>query len=182
MNTESSAASRRRPCRRRHNHLKSRMASDASAAASTIAASTGRVVRNAKYKRRSTPRKIRTSPAIERTERGAGSTSVLILDGRRRDRADGCARQWAHHARDGGRDKAFSVPSFDEAGYASPMNVEDSYEGALRRLQRLEAAGLHAMPVEEIARDTDDRLRDLEELATLACEDNERLKQELASA
>src|SRR6185312_164505 len=55
-------------------------------------------------------------------------------------------------------------------------------EGALRRLQRLEAAGLHAMPVEEIARDTDDRLRDLEELATLACEDNERLKQELASA
>ena len=62
------------------------------------------------------------------------------------------------------------------------MNVEDSYEGALRRLQRLEAAGLHAMPVEEIARDTDDRLRDLEELATLACEDNERLKQELASA
>jgi hypothetical protein len=50
------------------------------------------------------------------------------------------------------------------------MNVEDSYEGAVRRLQRLETASYV------------DRMRELEELATLACEDNERLKGELDAA
>jgi hypothetical protein len=57
------------------------------------------------------------------------------------------------------------------------MNVEDSYEGAVRRLQRLERAGL-APQNDEGAQ----RMRELEELASLACEDNERLKSELETA
>lgn len=56
------------------------------------------------------------------------------------------------------------------------MDLEDSYEGAVRRMQRLEAARL------DIFEDQPDRTRELEELATLACEDNERLKAELAAA
>ena len=56
------------------------------------------------------------------------------------------------------------------------MHVEDSYEGAVRRLRRLGHAGFDAAP-----RD-DDRMRDLEELATLACDDNERLGRELDDA
>ncbi|HZS37175.1 MAG TPA: hypothetical protein VFF06_10120 [Polyangia bacterium] len=65
------------------------------------------------------------------------------------------------------------------------MNVEDSYEGALRRLNRLRHAGLDfappppALPPEN---DESDRMRDLEELATLACDENERLKEELGGA
>jgi hypothetical protein len=57
------------------------------------------------------------------------------------------------------------------------MNVEDSYEGAVRRLQRLERAGIamDAPPPDGSA----ERMRELEELASLACEDNERLKREL---
>src|SRR5262245_13276584 len=56
------------------------------------------------------------------------------------------------------------------------MDLEDSYEGAARRMKRLEAARL------DIFEDQSDRTRELEELATLACEDNERLKAELAAA
>jgi hypothetical protein len=65
------------------------------------------------------------------------------------------------------------------------MNVEDSYEGAVRRLQRLERAGIamDASPTDVAvgaARDgSAERMRELEELASLACEDNERLKSEL---
>jgi hypothetical protein len=62
------------------------------------------------------------------------------------------------------------------------MNVEDSYEGALRRLSRLQRAGVHLAPPPEPEPEPDDRMRDLEELATLACDENERLKQELAGA
>jgi hypothetical protein len=54
------------------------------------------------------------------------------------------------------------------------MELEDSYEGALQRMQRLEAAKLFD--------DVPARERELEELATLACEDNDRLKAELATA
>ena len=61
------------------------------------------------------------------------------------------------------------------------MNVEDSYEGALRRLERLRLSGLHfGAPPPEPEHDERDRMRDLEELASLACDENERLKQELA--
>jgi hypothetical protein len=68
------------------------------------------------------------------------------------------------------------------------MNVEDSYEGAVRRLQRLEMAGIamespQAEAVDEaVAADSAERMRELEELATLACEDNERLKAEFGTA
>jgi hypothetical protein len=67
------------------------------------------------------------------------------------------------------------------------MNIEDSYEGAVRRLQRLEMAGL-SMPsgeseaTDEIADESADRMQQLEQLATLACEDNERLKTEFGIA
>ncbi len=56
------------------------------------------------------------------------------------------------------------------------MNVEDSYEGAVRRLRRLGHAGV------DLAPQTDQRVCDLEELATLACDENERLGQELDQA
>jgi hypothetical protein len=56
------------------------------------------------------------------------------------------------------------------------MDLEDSYEGAVRRMQRLEAAR------PDMFEDQSDRMAELEELATLACEDNERLKAELASS
>ncbi len=61
------------------------------------------------------------------------------------------------------------------------MNVEDSYEGAVRRLARLGHAGLNLAPPSEDHVGESDRQRDLEELATLACEDNERLTRELES-
>jgi hypothetical protein len=54
------------------------------------------------------------------------------------------------------------------------MNVDDSYEIAVRRLSRLGHAGV------DLARN--DRLHDLEELATLACDENDRLTRELDSA
>src|SRR5512146_429121 len=56
------------------------------------------------------------------------------------------------------------------------MNVEDSYEGAIRRLQRLELAGV------ALESQNAERMRELEELALLACEDNERLKREFGAA
>jgi len=64
------------------------------------------------------------------------------------------------------------------------MNVEDSYEGALRRLSRLQRAGVVLAPPPAVEAEPDDheRMRDLEELAALACDENERLKQELAGA
>lgn len=65
------------------------------------------------------------------------------------------------------------------------MNVEDSYEGAARRLRRLGHAGVQVASPAVIApasHETNGRLRDLEELATLACDENERLKQELEGA
>lgn len=68
------------------------------------------------------------------------------------------------------------------------MNVEDSYEGAVRRLQRLELAGvaIESPPPEasdDVANGGDaERLSQLEELATLACEDNERLEREFGTA
>jgi hypothetical protein len=62
------------------------------------------------------------------------------------------------------------------------MHVEDSYEGALRRLRRLEDAGFQQTPPSVLAQrdDADARMRDLEELASLACDENERLTRELA--
>ena len=62
------------------------------------------------------------------------------------------------------------------------MNVEDSYEGAVRRLARLGHAGMVLAPPAQDHVGESDRVRDLEELATLACEDNERLTRELESA
>jgi hypothetical protein len=67
------------------------------------------------------------------------------------------------------------------------MNVEDSYEGALRRLQRLEMAGIAMAPpsptvTDEPAAGSAERMRELEELAVLACDENERLKHELSVA
>jgi hypothetical protein len=65
------------------------------------------------------------------------------------------------------------------------MNVEDSYEGAVRRLRRLGHAGLEIVQpplrVQQKSK-TDQRMHDLEELATLACEENEQLKRELETA
>jgi hypothetical protein len=68
------------------------------------------------------------------------------------------------------------------------MNVEDSYEGAVRRMQRLDAARLgvdgaaYQRSATSLFEEAPERMRELEELATLACEDNERLKAELAAA
>src|SRR4051812_22109137 len=59
------------------------------------------------------------------------------------------------------------------------MNVEDSYEGAVRRLARLGYAGVH---IAQHRDENDHRMRELEELATLACDENERLGGELADA
>ena len=64
------------------------------------------------------------------------------------------------------------------------MNVEDSYEGAVRRLRRLGQAGVDlggSARMRERQAESQ-RLRDLEELATLACEENEQLKHQLSSA
>lgn len=64
------------------------------------------------------------------------------------------------------------------------MHVEDSYEGALLRMQRLEQAGLALAPPDP--RESEDalftRMAELEQLAALACDDNERLKTELTEA
>src|SRR5690349_19839244 len=66
------------------------------------------------------------------------------------------------------------------------MHVEDSYEGALRRLNRMRLAGVDLAPPprqpERERDDGEDRVRDLEELATLACDENEQLKTELMNA
>ena len=65
------------------------------------------------------------------------------------------------------------------------MNVEDSYEGAIERLRRLGHAGIHLSPPAAISQQLDEanqRLRDVEELATLACDENERLTAELDAA
>ncbi|MCU1280917.1 MAG: hypothetical protein JWM53_4463, partial [bacterium] len=65
------------------------------------------------------------------------------------------------------------------------MNVEDSYEIAVRRLRRLGHAGYDLAPPAAVPPPSDDiadRLRDLEELATLACDDNDRLTRELDGA
>jgi hypothetical protein len=59
------------------------------------------------------------------------------------------------------------------------MQLEDSYEGAVRRLARLSNAGV-GLRDDIDARDEEraQRMRDLEELATLATEENERLEKE----
>jgi hypothetical protein len=66
------------------------------------------------------------------------------------------------------------------------MNVEDSYEGAVRRMRRLGIAGGNLAPKAPSAADklaeAETRMSELEELATLACEENETLKRELAFA
>ena len=69
------------------------------------------------------------------------------------------------------------------------MDVEDSYEGAVRRLQRLENAGIvMGIPASRESDDDDERealrarVRDLEELASIACDDNERLQRELEAS
>ncbi len=67
------------------------------------------------------------------------------------------------------------------------MEVEDSYEGAVRRLQRLENAGIRIEPAAFERRDDERetlraRIADLEELASLACDENERLERELVEA
>ncbi|MFI5288401.1 MAG: hypothetical protein ACHQ17_02065 [Polyangia bacterium] len=66
------------------------------------------------------------------------------------------------------------------------MHVEDSYEGALLRMQRLEQAGIIVAPSPPRKSEDEEallaRVRDLEELATVACDENERLKQELVEA
>jgi hypothetical protein len=64
------------------------------------------------------------------------------------------------------------------------MEIENSYEGAVRRLARLSTAGVDLVPSR---RDDEEaslrqRMRDLEELATLATEENERLERELGRA
>jgi hypothetical protein len=59
--------------------------------------------------------------------------------------------------------------------------VEDSYEGAVARLRRLEQAGFACFDREQEDA-TQARMRDLEELATVACDENERLEKELAAA
>ena len=67
--------------------------------------------------------------------------------------------------------------------YSCSMKVEDSYEGAVRRLRRLGHAGVEpAAPPAAQSTKTNDRLRDLEELATLACDQNERLTRDLDGA
>jgi hypothetical protein len=64
------------------------------------------------------------------------------------------------------------------------MNVEDSYEGAVRRLRRLGHAGLDLAPpaLAQSSAQADERMRELEELATLACDENDRLQRELDGA
>jgi hypothetical protein len=64
------------------------------------------------------------------------------------------------------------------------MQVEDSYEGAVRRLSRLSHAGVDLLPSrhDDAEAQVQQRLRDLEELANLATEENERLERELMSA
>jgi hypothetical protein len=63
------------------------------------------------------------------------------------------------------------------------MNVEDSYDAAVGRLRRL---GYDEFTLRSQRTDESDagseRIRDLEELATLACDDNERLTRELETA
>lgn len=59
------------------------------------------------------------------------------------------------------------------------MQVEDSYEGAVRRLARLEHARIDVAVPRDVG---SERMRDLEELASLACEENERLTRELDQA
>jgi outer membrane biosynthesis protein TonB len=64
------------------------------------------------------------------------------------------------------------------------MNVEDSYEGAVRRLRRLGHA-VDPTPTRALSRQlesTNERMRDLEELAALACDENDRLTRELDSS
>jgi hypothetical protein len=64
------------------------------------------------------------------------------------------------------------------------MNAEDSYESAVRRLRRLGHAGpdLASSMIAGQAEEKQERMRDLEELATLACDENDRLTRELDSA
>jgi hypothetical protein len=64
------------------------------------------------------------------------------------------------------------------------MHIEDSYEGAARRLARLSHAGVDLLPTrrDNVEASLQGRMRDLEELATLATEENERLERELAAA
>jgi hypothetical protein len=64
------------------------------------------------------------------------------------------------------------------------MQVEDSYEGAVRRLSRLSHAGVDLLPSrhDDQEAQVQQRMRDLEELANLATEENERLERELMSA
>ena len=64
------------------------------------------------------------------------------------------------------------------------MQIEDSYEGAVRRLSRLSNAGVDLLPSrrDDAEAKMRERMRDLEELATVATEENERLERELADA
>jgi hypothetical protein len=67
------------------------------------------------------------------------------------------------------------------------MNAEDSYESAVRRLRRLGHAGADLAPSmiagePEETHEAQERMRDLEQLATLACDENDRLTRELDSA
>jgi hypothetical protein len=64
------------------------------------------------------------------------------------------------------------------------MQIEDSYEGAARRLAKLSTAGIDLLPSRRDDEEAGlrERMRDLEELAALATEENERLERELASA
>jgi hypothetical protein len=65
------------------------------------------------------------------------------------------------------------------------MNVEDSYEGAVRRLRRLGHAAVEAAPPRVTSRAGDEtatRMRDLEDLASMACDENEQLTRELDRA
>jgi hypothetical protein len=64
------------------------------------------------------------------------------------------------------------------------MQIEDSYEGAVRRLAKLSNAGVDLLPSRRDDHEAKlrERLRDLEELATLATEENEKLTAELLRA
>jgi hypothetical protein len=64
------------------------------------------------------------------------------------------------------------------------MHIEDSYEGAARRLAKLSHAGVDLLPSrrDDTEASLQGRMRDLEELATLASEENERLERELTAA
>ena len=79
----------------------------------------------------------------------------------------------------------FSDPGCEGLGTLPSMNVEDSYEGAIQRLRRLGHAGIELSrpaPLSQQLDEAQQRLRDVEELATLACDDNERLTRELDAA